>query len=232
VVNLIRDDLSRGVSKEFSLLELIKKYCDVIKKIYKNPNIYDIDLIVELKNNKEVLLEIEETSRRNWPEKHSKPDIPSKLFTMPLRKIKYFIKNGDLLEKYLIKNSTISSISEFNTLYAKGTRFELNNDKIRIYIKGSYNLKKLCVIKSRVILKSLNNQLSDQIAIKKRIKEISDWNGSWTFQNNLWENKLVKNYENEIREDPILLIVGHVDKENDLIWIEDKDICKTIFEHI
>lgn len=218
---MVKDNLNRGVSKELLLIDFIKQTCKL--NVYKNPDPFDIDLVIYLRSGRKILLEIEETSKRNWPEDKQKPQTPSLLFTMPLRKIKYFIRNGHILSDYLRKNSSINSIEEFNFLYPEN-KFESRSDCIRIYIKGSYNLAKLCVVRNEVIVKSLNNELVDQQKVNQRISEIKRWNSRWRFKGNIWENTSVKNYDEVIREDPLLLILGHVEFSPDLVWIDKKEI--------
>ena len=228
---MVRDNLNRGVNKEFDIINFILGECDVIS-VNKNSNEYDIDVVLELPNNKKALIEIEETSLKNWPPNKRKPLVPSKLFTIPLRKIKYFVEESELLSSYLKTNSTIKSIAEFNSIIPKKTKYKVKTDCYRIYIKGSYNLKNLCIVKSRLIVNSLNYVLKDQTQIDKRKNIITTWNPKWKFQKNIWENNSVKNYSNQFREDPLLLIVGHLEYSKDLIWIEEKELCQEVLEKL
>lgn len=153
---------------------------------------------------------------------------------MPIRKIKYFIENrtkkGLTLDDYLIENSTIESIKKFHDeLFERNTKFIMKNDgKIRIYIKGSYNFEHMCIVKSNTIVKALNNELIDQEQVNNQIQQIRNKSRNWIFKGNLFENRCVKNYKGQLRDDPVTLILGHIEADNELIWISKKDLCDTL----
>jgi len=218
----IRDDYERGVRKEHVLKDIInncKFHCD------KNNDPYDIDLVVNLREDKRILIEVEETSERNWPSDSYNPEFPSGLLTMPIRKVKYFIDNSEKLEK-----KSINSIEEFTKLYPNNILFKpkSSKDEIRLYIKGSFNLKHLCLIRESTIVESLNSKLSDQKFVDMRIKELKQKNSNWKFLGNLWYNPYVKNMKGKDRDDPVLLILGLFERKNDLIWIEQSRICDVL----
>jgi len=232
-MDMIRDDYKRGEEMEEKLIIILK---DNGIDAEKNPDPYDIDVIVNLGDDIYILIEIEETSSRNWPPNYTKPNYRSKLFTMPIRKIKYFIgnktKTNITLDDYLKKNSTIESIKEFNKLFDDNTKFVSKNDKkIRLYIKGSFELNNLCIVKSETIIKALNNTLIDQCKVNQQIKEISNKNKKdWDFKGNLWENRCVKNFKNQKRDDPVTLILGHIEEKNELIWISKDQLYDTLYK--
>ena len=217
---MIRDDYERGVRKEYELKQVIVDTCRLACK--KNDDKYDIDLVITLSKNKKILIEIEETSKRFWPTNNWKPQFPSGLFTMPIRKVKYFIADFKKLEKTYIK-----SIENFIKLYPKSTLFKprSSKDEIRLYIKGSYNLKYLCMVKENIIVNSLNHNLKDQKFVDAHIKELKKRSSKWRFYRNLWYNPLVRNMKGKQRDDPGLLILGLINKDNNLIWIEKSDLC-------
>jgi len=219
---IIRDDYDRGVSKENELIKAIRDLCGF--NCYKNDNAYDIDLVISLSKDKKILIEVEETSYRSWPNSSPKPNFPSGFLTMPIRKVKYFISDFSKLER-----KVINSIEDFLELYPPNTLFKprSHENEIRLYIKGSYNLEYLCLVGEDTIIKSLNNKLDDQELVNKRILELQKERrkNRWIFWRNLWYNPDVKNMKGEYRSDPVLLILGLIDKSNDLIWIHRSNIC-------
>jgi len=219
---VIRDDYKRGVSKEHELKKIIVDICKF--HCNKNKDPYDIDLVINLHENKKILIEVEETSDRSWPSDSLKPKFYSKLLTMPIRKVKYFIDDFKKLEK-----KTIGSIEEFIKLYPKNTLFKSRNskDEIRLYIKGNYNLKHLCVVSEEIIVKALNGKLRDQKLVDKCVGKLKK-NSKWKFSGNLWYNPSVRNMKGEYRDDRVLLILGLIDGNNDLIWIEQSSVCTVL----
>lgn len=178
--------------------------------LYKNNNIYKI------------YIEVEETSARTWPETQSKPSFSSGLLTMPIRKVKYFIKDYRKLEL-----KSFDKINDFTNLFPGNKIFQprASKDEIRLYVKGSQNLKYICLVKDDIIIKALNQQLVDQQFVNQKIKQLK--NPNWKFKGNIWGNPYVKNMNDETRDDKLLLILGTLsDKNNGLIWIKAEDICK------
>ncbi|WAM36915.1 hypothetical protein [Caldicellulosiruptor acetigenus] len=230
---MIRDDYERGMEMEKKVIKILKKHGIHAEK---NCDPYDIDLIVNLCG-KSILIEVEETKEKYWPCCFKKPCYPSKLFTMPIRKIKYFIENKtkqDLtLNEYLREKFTIGSIKEFyEEVFEINTRFEGKRDeKIRIYVKGSYNLENLCIVKSNTVIKSLNKELVDQDKVNEQIKEMEQkQQKKWSFWGNLWENREVTNFEGQLRDDPVTLILGHIEAENELIWISIDELPVELYK--
>lgn len=171
---MVRENPIRGEMMECKIINLLS--CKGILA-RKNPDKYGMDVELLLEGNKTVLLEIEETQCDKWPAECEKPTYPSELFTMPIRKIKYFVSNrtkqNETLDRYLKENSTIHSIDEFYKLFDKSTKWTgLSDGKIRLYIKGSWELEHLCIVKSETIIKALNGQLTDQDEVKSRIEEM------------------------------------------------------------
>ncbi|MGJ8454324.1 hypothetical protein ACSFC1_03365 [Pseudothermotoga sp. U03pept] len=225
---MVRDSYERGEEQERKIIELLKAKGMSAEKNYDK---YDIYIIIRFAEGICILAEIEETSCRSWPSSSEKPLYPSKLFTMPIRKIKYFVGNAWALEEYLKVNRSIRSIEEFNQLFDKSTTFVPKNDgRIRLYIKGSCNLEHLCIVKSETIVKALNHNLADQDKVDKRIDDLKrQAKGlNFNFQGNIWENNEVKNFKGERREDPVTLVLGHIEEKNDLIWLKLDDLHKIL----
>jgi len=223
---MVRDSLERGVEKELEIKEFLEKYCDIVKNARKNPDEYDIDLIVETKNNK-IRFEIEETSSRNWPSDSKKATFSSNLLTMPLRKIKYFIKESGKIGDFLEERGTIKSFEDFYELYPDDHIFEPTNQD-NYYIKGSYKMNYLSISNPTLIVNSLNYNLKDQSHVDKRVNNVKDWVDSWKINQNIWLNPSVKNMSGKSRSDPMLLILGHIQKDNEINWVEKTELCDFI----
>ena len=122
------------------------------------------------------MIEVEETSRRTWPEYSQKPRFPSGLLTMPIRKIKYFVEEGSEIENYLMEHGSIDSIQQFTKIY-HNVKFTPKRDVIRLFMKCSYNFNYACIATSDLIKESLNNELKDQSQVLMKIqnqKNLSD----------------------------------------------------------
>jgi len=220
---MVRDSYKRGITKELKLMDTINNYSDW--NCQKNSDPYDIDLIVHLTKGRKILIEVEETGKRYWPSISSKPSYPSGLLTMPIRKIKYFISDFKKIEK-----ASFNSLEDFFKFYPKTTIFKprSNKNEIRIYVKGSYNLKYICIVTEDIIVKSLNSNLADQQYVNRRIRKLKQ-DTRWIFYNNLWFNPEVKNMKGKKREDPILLILGTIQqKKNGIIWEPLDNIVKIL----
>jgi hypothetical protein len=225
---LVRDSIKRGESFELEVIKFLKDKCGIDCR--KNDNKYDIDIVAEI-DGKEALIEVEESSDRYWPSHSNRPTIPSKLLTIPIRKIKYFVNEGYTLEEYLKKYGTIRSIEEFESIFDGVDKFTPKDDKLRIWLKLSHNFGEyLCIVTQNVICDALNHNLKDQSDVDKRILELKEISSNsrylrWYFKNNLWENRNVKSMNGKPRDDPVLLILGRVDKENDLIFCHKRELC-------
>lgn len=224
-----RDSIERGEEMERIVLEQLKK-CEKFRNVKKNEDPYDIDLVVEVEGRK-ILIEVEETAKRNWPSNEPKPLFISGFLTMPARKIKYFVDDGNSMESYLTKHRSIDSIEEFKKLYKGVQCFKpIRRDKeVRIYLKGSHKMEHICIVRQEIIVNALNGTLIDQKFVEKRKNELT--NGHWQFEKNLWENNSVTNMKNEPRDDKLLLILGLFDREdNGLIWGKLSDLCQLLQE--
>jgi len=229
---LVRDSIKRGESFELKVMEFLKDRCGI--DCWKNYDKYDIDIVAEIDGN-EVLIEVEESDSRYWPSHSKRPTlnykIPSKLLTIPIRKIKYFVNEGDILEEYLKRYRTIRSIKEFESIFNSVDKFTPKDDRLRIWLKLSHNFGEyLCIVTQNVICDALNHNLKDQSDVDKRILELKEISSNsrylrWYFKNNLWENRNVKSMNGKPRDDPVLLILGRVDKENDLIFCHKRELC-------
>jgi len=226
----LREDYG-GRAREIEI-KIKNKLKDCGYSCEKNPDKYDIDIITRDGKN-QFYVEVEESYPNFWPSNKTKPTVPSGLITMPIRKIKFFIADGERMSTFLQANSTVSTINEFCNIYRDACdkkTFEPKKDSARIWIKTSYEAISFCIADQIDITLALNRKLPDQDAVDQRIKEISDHN-TWQFVDNIWYNPLVRGSSGEIRGDPVLLILGTVNADNQrLIWDSMSNLCSGINE--
>ena len=198
----------------------------------KNPNKYGIDIVAENDKN-QFYVEVEESYPRFWPSDKTKPTVLSHLITMPIRKIKFFITDGKIMDTFLQTHGTVSTIDEFYNIYKEiydKKNFKPKKDAAIIWIKTNYKATYFCIADQIDIVLGLNRELSDQNEVIQRIKEIERYD-RWQFMDNIWYNPAVKGSSGEARKDPILLILGTISSDNQrLIWDSIDNLCKRINE--
>lgn len=199
----------------------------------KNPNKYDIDIVAVAKNGQTFYVEVEESSSQFWPSDKPKPTVLSNLITIPIRKIKFFISQGEKIDTHLQMHSTINTINEFYNIYSDiydKKLFKPKKDSARIWIKTSYNATYFCIADQIDIVSALNRGLPDQNEVYQKIQKIKKWD-NWQFKDNIWYNPIVKGSSGKIRSDPVLLTLGTVDSDNQrLIWDSTNNLCEKISE--
>jgi hypothetical protein len=222
-----RDSIKRGESIQEFICSVFRKKCGFECPGNTKSDKYDIDLEVVIEG-QIVFVEVEETYKRYWPENRPKPSYPSGLLTMPLRKIKYFIREFKNFTEF-----TPQSIKEFIN-FVRENKISLNELSYipnAYYMKTNYNAKYFFVVDSLHILKSLSFDLEDQDVISSTIRRLSRSN-NFRFYNNIWENKRVRNYKGQPRDDKVLLIVGTLESSY-IRWGKLDTICdifKTIIK--
>lgn len=207
MVEFIRDPYTgKAIDVEKFVTDFINK--NIAKEFYcvKNQDEYDIDLILLKRNdNQEIIayIEVEGSNERSWNDQ-SKPSWPSGLMTMPLRKLKFFIKENDKMIAFLREKSTIEK-DEFFALYSLNSsnyKFTPLLDKPRFWLKISNSGRYFCV--------------TDTLNIVSMVNQIKPKSG---YERNIWRNPRVTNKMGQIRSDQTLIVVGDIKTVDDgLVW--------------
>lgn len=216
----IRDPFD-GKSKEDEkfMIEYVNRTYIKINAI-KNPDKYDIDVILYNNQGKKIAyLEVEGT-HQGWWSNTERSTWPSNLMTMPIRKMKYFIQENSSLHDYLLENGTIEK-DQFIQLYSlNDEEFTLNviEGLPRFWIKISYCGRYFCICSKDEIVEKINQS---KYYPDKRIT-----NHEGYFRN-IWYNERIP------RDDKTVLVLGEIDG-NELFFgkFENNDLYRYLKRYI
>ncbi|NPA41120.1 MAG: hypothetical protein GXO18_02490 [Aquificae bacterium] len=227
-VDVSKDNIARGEKIQEIICNAFKK-CGLNCIDRTRANKYDIDLEI-LCGSRSVFIEVEETSRRYWDSHSPKPIYPSKLLTMPLRKVKYFIKEFNTED---FRNFLPQTIDEFfSFINKKGINLnKLTEIDNTVYLKCNYGAKYFFIAKSKHIRIALQHKLPDQEYIDKLIRKAKKRFVNHLFYGNMWENKYSRNYEGILREDPVTLVIGSLGSDY-IVWGNTNNICELLKKSI
>lgn len=223
------------INIEYTFGENENDFCEIINdvsdkyKCVKNTDSNDYPVILQsLRDDKEYLFNIEKINKRWWSGRLKKPFFPSGLLIIPITDIIPMVENSNDIIRFAEneeENFLEQNIEKLNELFIYNrSEFYCKQDRTRMIIKMNADINYMAIIRPELIRDALNNKLSDQSEIDKRImmqKKLSFVKKyGFRFFNNVWFNPNGKKIKGVLYNTKLYLIIGTLQDDSGIIWTD------------